>query len=115
MNVPAQSSVTPAVIKIISASVSVYVPVVSSNTLAISVHDSGITGEVVSSIVMICSEVASLPQRSVAVQVLVIVPVYPPHPERSSTSLYVIPINPQLSVAVAVPVKVGAEGTEATP
>ena len=75
MNAAVQTSVTPAVISIISASVSVYVPVVSSNNLAISVHDSGITGDVLSSIVMTCTEVATLSQRSVAVHVRVIVPV----------------------------------------
>ena len=67
-----------------------------------------IVGAWLSSTVMICIQVASLPHASTAVHVLAMTPALPPQlaklPALSSVKVIVIaPVSEQLSVAVALP------------
>src|SRR5262245_45664575 len=72
-----------------------------------------IEGLVVSTTVMIWSQVATLPQASVAVQVRVMTPVLPQ--PGAKASVWLIATLPQVSLPVAVPVALGPVGAVHAP
>ena len=92
-------------------SVAVAVPVFAGKVLAVHsiVSEAGhvMTGGVLSSTIIVCVHVLLLPQSSVAVHVLTIVPSCGQEPPMILSDEVIVGVASQLSVAVAVPVFTG--------
>jgi len=96
-------------------SVAVAVPlaagVIGSRQLMVTLTGQVMTGGVISCIVIVCRQVDTLPQASVAVQVRAIVLLPGQLPTALESLKVIIGAGSQLSVAVAVPLAAGVTGS----